>query len=270
MSRLRHYLTLGIIATVVYQASALGFFQGQVAEAAFFNTGAIDLLSGRKAFTTEATTIDNLYPLSVSGGLGRTVDASIGGYNATNNVLVVSQATGTITVNLAIPAGTYSIDLGARFGKDSTNGEEGEQLRITSGSSSFNIPDQGDNFIFDNYHFEGFLVAENQTNFQIRGTGEGEVELGDIRISGTSTAANTTAPLAACAVTMNPTSATAGTEVSFHVSATGGSATKTFAYDFNGDGSFDLENTTGTAPFTYTRPGSFTVNIRVTDTIGGL
>lgn len=238
-------------------------------QAAFYNTGFINLLDGSKSMASEATTIDNLFPLAVSGGNIRTYDSNYSGYNRSNDARAVSSLTGPITLNINLPAGQYDLDLAARYG--SQNGpESNENLIIRAGNTSFNIPDQGDNAIFDMYHFSGFNLSSAVTSLQIVGSGEGEIDFGGFRIVGQSSTVNTRPVLSSCSVTTTPTVARAGQATTFTVTANGGSAPFTYAFDFGNDGAYDTVSATNSAQFTYATAGQYTVGIRVTDTAGGL
>lgn len=235
-------------------------------QAAFYNTGFINLLDGTKTVNSEATTIDNVFPVAVSGGNIRTYSPSYSGYNRSHDVRGVSSLTGPITVNLNLPAGQYDIDLNVRYGRES-GGEANENLTITAGSTNFNVPDQGDYNNFDIYHFSGFNITSPATSIQIAGTGEGEVDFGGLRIVGQSSQVNSNPVLSACNLTSTGT--LTNQPSNFTVSTTGGSAPFTYAFDFNDDGAFDAVNATNTAQFTFTTAATYLVRARVTDTAGG-
>lgn len=235
-------------------------------QAAFYNTGFINLLDGTKTINSEATTIDNLFPVAVSGGNIRTYAPSYSGYNRSNDVRGVSSLTGPISLTLNLPAGQYDIDLNVRYGRES-GAEANENLTITAGSTNFNVPDQGDYNNFDIYHFSGFNVTSAATSIQIAGTGEGEVDFGGLRIVGESSQVNSNPVLSAC--TMTSTGTLINQPSNFTVTTTGGSAPFTYAFDFNDDGAFDAVNSSNTAQFTFTTAASYLIRARVTDTAGG-
>ncbi len=266
---LRKAAVWSVLFTTLFQASGVALLDIPQAEAAFYNTGFINITDGNKAIPSEATTIDGRYPIRVNGGMGRVLDTSIGGYNSTNNVVVVSRNTGSINIDLDAPAGNYSVDLIARYGNPSGS-EADEGLQITGGGASLDISDQGDGFIFNTFHFDGFNVTSNNSDITIRGTGNGEIEFGAIRISGSSMDGPTGTTLSACSVALSSSSVRTGDNVSITVGTTGGSAPFTYAYDFNNDGAFDTTSSSSTASTSYSTAGTYTIAVRVTDSVGGL